>query len=230
MDAESREWVAYIPPKSTAHGHQSRIRDPRRAWPTVERFLAELTTFTLGPRLKLVCHGPGAHTDAAVAAARIEEARRCFGPEDASEGAGRIDPRWTLNVSQLAVALQFALDDDKFQEQQLGPTWLSFSYQFFWNEFEQSSARTSAGDSRNRASFLVISAGQRRLFLQPAFVYPAPWTSDSLKEFIDRTEAIVPFRFREQDFKRWLPPQSPTSNTGRHLKLDANWRRRQAVR
>jgi hypothetical protein len=224
MDDESREWVAYIPPKSTAHGHQSRIRDPRRAWPTVERFLVELTTFTLGPRAKLICHGPSAHTDAAVTAARLEEARRCFGPEDASEAVGRIDRRWTLNASQVAAALQFALDDDKFPEQQLGPTWLSFSYQFFWTEIEQSSASTSAGDARNRMSFLVISAGQRRLFLQPAFVYPAPWTSESLKEFINRTEAIVPFRFREQNFKRWLARQSPANNTGRHLKLDANWR------
>ncbi len=225
MDAESREWVAYIPPKSTAHGHQSRIRDPRRAWPTVERFLVELTTFTLGPRLKLVCHGPP-HIDMAVAAARLEEARRCFGPEDAApDGAVRTDARWMLNPSQQAAALQFAFDDDKFPEQEIGPTWLSFSYQFHWNEFEQPSAKTNEAGSRDRTSHLVIAAGQKRLFLQPAFVYPAPWDSPFLKAFLDRTEAIVPFRFRDQDFKRWLPPPGPTSNTGRHLKLGANWRR-----
>jgi hypothetical protein len=40
MSVESGEWVVYHPPKSVSFGHQSRMRDPRRTWPTVERFMA----------------------------------------------------------------------------------------------------------------------------------------------------------------------------------------------
>jgi hypothetical protein len=224
MDAERDEWVVYHPPKSVAFGHQSRIRDPRRAWPTVERFLNELTQFIVGHHIGLTCHDPSTHTDPTVATARIDEARRCFGPE-IPQGVHRTDPRWNLSESQIASAVQFALDDDRFPTQQLGPTRFSFGYQFTWNEFNRPAKPTSESESRNRTSFLGIIVGQKRLFLQPNFIYPAPWNSESLKDFIDRTESIVPFRFRDQYFKRWLPPRSPTTMHGRHLRLDVNRRR-----
>ena len=190
----------------------------------VERFLAELTTFTLGSRIELTCHGAGAQTDTAVAAARLDEARRCFGPESASE-FHRTHPHWTLSESQVTAAVQFALDDDSFPEQPLAPSWLTFNYQFCWNGFDRISGATSATESRNPMSSLGLIFGRSRLFLQPTFIYPAPWNSEPLKDFIDRTEATVPFRFRDQYFKRWLPPQSPRTKFGRQLRLDVNGRR-----
>jgi hypothetical protein len=190
----------------------------------VERFLAELTTFTLGSRIELNCRGPGAQTDAAVAAARLDEARRCFGPESASE-MHRTLPHWTLGESQVTAAVRFALDDDSFPEQPLGPSWLTFNYQFRWNGFDRIAGATSATESRNPMSSLRLIFGGRRLFLQRVFIYPAPWNSEPLKDFIDRTESTVPFRFRDQYFKRWLPPQGPRTKFGRHLRLDVNWRK-----
>jgi hypothetical protein len=35
--------------------------------------------------------------------------------------------------------------------------------------------------------------GKQRLFLQRHFIYPTAWNSESLKDFIDRSELIVPF-------------------------------------
>jgi hypothetical protein len=224
MTIEGGEWVVYHPPKSVSFGHQSRVRDPRRSWPMVERFLAELTTFTLGSRVVLTCHDPGPQTDTAAAAARLAEARRCFGPERAS-GMYRTHPHWTLSESQVTAAVRFALDDDSYPEQPVGPSRLSFNYQFCWNEFDRFSGVKSGTESRSLMSSLGVIIGRRRLFLQPDFIYPAPWNSEPLKDFIDRTESIVPFRFRDQYFKRWLPPLGPRSKFGRQLRLDANWRR-----
>lgn len=42
MTGAINEWVVYSPPKSVSFGHQSRVRDPRKAWPTVEQFLMGL--------------------------------------------------------------------------------------------------------------------------------------------------------------------------------------------
>jgi hypothetical protein len=225
MSVESGEWVVYHPPKSVSFGHQSRMRDPRRAWPTVERFMADLTLFTLGDRMELTCHDPSARTDGDVAAARIREARRCFGPEIPPQGRYKTHPRWKIGESQLESAIQFALDDDRFPKQELGPSWFSFNYEFRWKEFDVPRVVPSGAEPRNCVSHLGVTIGQQRLFLQPSFIYPASCNSESLKDFIDRSELIAPFRFRDQYFNRWLPPQSPASKHGRYLRLEPTWRR-----
>jgi hypothetical protein len=223
MKVDSGEWVVYQAPKSVSFGHQSRIRDPRRAWPAVEKFLNDLTLFTLDDRIELACHDAGPQTDAEVAATRHREAQRCFGPE-VPQGSYRTHPRWKLDAIQLPAAIQFALDDDRFPKQESGPTWLSFHYQFHWKEFGAPSIEPGGADRRIGVSRLGIHLGGQRLFLQPHFVYPAPWNSEVLKDFIDRSELVVPFRFRDQYFQRWLPPKSPASG-GRSLRLERTWRR-----
>ena len=225
MDIESDEWVVYDPPKSVAFGHLSRTRDPRRAWPLVQRFLTDLTEYTLGHHAELMCVLPGEGADANVARERIEEARRSFGPELSSEKGFQTNLRWKIGESGLASALQLAFDDDRFPPQQHGPTRLSFGYEFTWNEFNRRGKVRGETDVRRSVSTLGLIAGQRRLFLQPKFVYQAPSNSESPKDFIDRTESMVPFRFRNQYFKRWLSPRSRKTNFGRYLHLDANWRR-----
>jgi hypothetical protein len=225
MSTDRGEWVVYHPPKSVSYGHQSRIRDPRRAWPTVERFMVDLARFTLADQIELTCHGPGVDTDADVAAVRLLEARRCFGPEIEPQGIYRTHPRWKISEAQLPSAIEFAFDDDRFPRQATGPTWLHFAYRFRWKKFDEPRER----EPRNDVSILGLTLGQQRLFLQPHFIYPAPWTSESLKDFIDRTELVAPFRFRAQYFKRWFPPQSPASKTGRYLRLESTWRRSSAL-
>src|SRR5829696_9695562 len=134
MDADADEWVVYKLPKSSSHGQASRIRDPRKAWPVVQRFIATLTRATLGPRVTLTCL-QGEPRDVTVA--KIEEARRCFGAETGQSGGF---PSWTLNEAQLPSAIQFALDGDKLPKQKIGlfgPTWITFTYRFSWIEFDR---------------------------------------------------------------------------------------------
>lgn len=218
----SSEWVVYHPPKSVSFGHQSRIRDPRRAWPMVKQFLGELTEFTLGHNAELTCRGPDIGLELSVAMTRIREARYLFGPEI---NPSETNPRWKIGNAQLEVAIRFALDDDRFSQQQLAPTWFHFYYRFVWKDFEKLPYKMIEDKARYRASTLGISF-DRRLFLQPNFVFPAPWTSEFLRNFIARIEVMAPFRFRDQYFKRWLPPvRRGGTGYGRYLNLHKSWRK-----
>ncbi|WP_194476350.1 hypothetical protein [Bradyrhizobium sp. CCBAU 53338] len=221
MSAGHSEWVVYRAPKSVSFGHQSRLRDPRRAWPSVQRFLAELTRSTFGHYIQLTCHEPGL-LNLAGATSRVEEARGIFGAEAQQNGPYRTHPSWSLSEAQVPAAIDFALDDDKFPKQELGPCWFTFGYQFCWPEFDD--ALPAQTETRPIMSRLGLILGQQRLFLQPLFVYPGPWDAERVRDFIDRTEAIIPFRFRDQYFKRWLPPEKRGSQ-GRLLRLEPTWRR-----
>jgi hypothetical protein len=50
--------ISYAPPKSTSHGHGSRLRSARKAWEAVQTFLSEHTVAELGSPLKLTVFGP----------------------------------------------------------------------------------------------------------------------------------------------------------------------------
>jgi len=216
MSAAVEEWVTYHLPKSVSHGQASRIRDPRKAWPAIEEFLATLTQATLHPHIFLMCL-PIQPPE--VVAARIDEARRCFGPETA-HGPNSM---WTLDVSQLTSAIDFALDDDKFPRQAFGPSLVNFGYRFYWNAFDHYATEVSGVEPERASSFISVTLGQRRTFLRPDFVYPAAWNAQPLRDFLDRTEPLVPFQFRDKCFKRWVSPRHP-ANRGRTLRLDPDWR------
>ena len=121
MSIDATEWVVYQPPKSVSFGHQPRIRDPRCSWPTVQQFMADLTRSMLGDRIVLTCLDAELQSSGGVAASRVEEARRLFGPEDEQRGSYRTHPNWTLTEAQLPSAIDFALDDDKLLKQEAGP-------------------------------------------------------------------------------------------------------------
>lgn len=214
-----QEWVVYHPPKSAAFGHHSTPRDPRKAWPLLERFLAGLDGVELGHFVELTCYEGGKWTDTAVAERRINDARLSFGP---ILNPTSPHPRWKISETQLPTAIQFALDDDKFPKQQWGPVSLSFYYKFLWPEFERRPYWVAEAEKRPRQSSLSVSMGARKLFLQPIFVFPAPWNSKFLRDYISRLEQMVPFRFRDQYFKRWVPAKK--AGFGRMLKLPASWR------
>jgi hypothetical protein len=214
-----REWVVYHPPKSVSFGHQSTPRNPRLAWPKVDHFLGGLTDVEFGHFSELTLYGPGNRMDDTIARSRLEEARVQLGPEIESPGG---PARWRINESQIRSAVDFALADDKFPKQQLGPTGLHFYYRFLWTEFEQLPYWAGDGDAKNRKSHLGVTVGSGRLFLQPTFIFPAPWNSTLLRDFITQVEKIVPVRFRDQYFKRCVPTKK--SELGRLLKLPKNWR------
>jgi hypothetical protein len=133
-------------------------------------------------------------------------------------------PKSVSFETDLPSAIELALDDDKFPKQEAGPSLLRIHYRFCWNEFGAEQGMTNESESRRILSILGVTMGQQRLFLQPRFVYPAAWNSNALKDFIGRSEWIAPFRFRDQYFKRWFPPQRRVQH-GRILKLGSTWRR-----
>jgi hypothetical protein len=219
MTGMVEEWLVYNPPKSVSFGHTSTPRDPRKAWPIVEKFLGSLANVELGHSVELTCHEGGKWTDIAIAERRIEEAKSLFGaasnPQDAY-------PRWSISSEQVSSAVRFALDDDRYPKQEIGPVSFHCYYRFLWPEFEQRPYWASKNDTRPRSSSLGITVGGRRLFLQPTLVFPAPWSSDYLREYLVRVEQTIPFRFRDQYFKRWIPAKK--SGYGRFLNLPASWR------
>jgi hypothetical protein len=211
------EWLSYFPPKSVAFGHQSRIRDARRAWSMTQRFLNHLTEFELGKGfVELCCTRRDHGVDEAVGSPRIEEARQRFG----LDLDGHADyPRWRIGPSDLEAAIAFALDDDRYPKQSYGPTSLHFWYRFRWKEFEPI-YRALPTDSSDRFCSLGISFGGQRLFLQPSLVVPASWDSQVAREFIARIEPDLPFRLRDQYFRRMFLTRGNHGSS----KLSKTWR------
>ena len=103
----------------------------------------------------------------------------------------------------------------------MGPVWLSFVYYFTWKGFDRAPPPIDRRD-RN-TSFIGGFVGQQRLFLQPSLAFPVPWESTRLRGFIARIEAALPYRFRDQYFKRQVPSRNARTQ-GRSFKLDRNWR------
>lgn len=218
------ERVLYAPPKSVAFGHQSRVRDPRRAWPMVAGFMDAFALGRLAPGIGLDCYGVDESNNEIVVEERISEARRLFGPEKNPSTAPRHTRTWELQPEQLAVAIGFALDDDKWPKQELGPVRLHFRYHFLWRDLLDFASWQDVTELPliDAWSSLGVSLGSQRVFLQPRLVFPLDYYSVELASFLMRIEEYIPFRLRDQYFKRWL--RSKASTYGRVLKLDKMWR------
>lgn len=211
------EWLCYHPPKSVSFGHQSRIRDARRAWSMTQRFLNRLTEFELGKgEIQLRCIRRDHGVDEAIGSPRIEEARQRFGRDPYGH---EVHALWTIGPSDLEAAIAFALDDDRYPKQPGGPTMLHFWYLFRWKEFEPI-YRTLPPNSSDRFCSLGLHFGGHRLFLQPDLVIPASWDSQVAREFIARIEPDLPFRLRDQYFRRMFLARGDHGSS----KLSKTWR------
>jgi hypothetical protein len=229
MADDQSEWVVYHPPKSVAFGHVTSIRDPRRAWPRVQSFLSDYVdleaTPSSAPTLRFDLSL--ASLDPAIATARFEEAIRRFG--DPSQGGGRSEmANWVISPSLFDSAVDFALGDEAFPEVAFGPTSFSFYRRFYWREAQSGLSPASERDPRPSLSRIGVTIGGRRIFLQPLLVFTEPWTSNAVQTFLDRLEPQLPFRFRNQYFKRVLAPVGK-GRRGRVLNLPADWRRTGSV-
>lgn len=211
------EWLSYFPPKSVSFGHQSRVRDARRAWSMTQRFLASLTEFEIGPgENQLRCMRRDNGIDDAVGSARLAEARQRFGPDPYGHADHAL---WIINPSDLETAIAFALDDDRYPKQPYGPADLHFWYRFRWKEFEPI-YRALPPDSNDRFCSIGMHFGGQRLFLQPSLVIPASWDSQVAREFIARIEPHLPFRLRDQYFRRMFLTRGNHGSS----KLSKTWR------
>jgi hypothetical protein len=227
---DSNEWVVYSPPKSTAFGHVARVRNARKSWPLVQKFLSDWTRFESGNRISLVVRrapsGAIGRVDEHVASERLKDARNLFGQETSAPG---VFPGWSLTEEQLPKAIEFALDDDKYPSQETEPSWLAFHFYFTWKTFGPMPTATRDVEYRKDQSNLGIIIGGGKVFLQPHFVFASPWDSDRTIEFLDRLDVASPFRFRDQYFSRVLPPKGKGSRYGRVYKLPKGWRGSGAV-
>jgi hypothetical protein len=217
VESNRNEWVVYAPPKSASFGHQSRLRDARKAWLATQEFLNAQTDYTLGHHRRMTCYGPTPQTEAAVATARLAAARETLGPETSVETN---HVHWDVDPAKLSAAVDFALDDDRYPNQNWGPTALHFHYWFTWKDAE---IRGMSSELRDVRSGLGVRIGSGAVFLQPRFVFPAAFDSHDLRTLLATVEPTTPFRFRDQYFQRWLQPTRKGS-AGVTRKLDRNWR------
>lgn len=225
MYDESIEWLIYHPPKSVSFGHQSRIRDARKAWPATKAFLDAFTCYEIGHHRSLTCLIADELLDPTVLQQHAETARRLFGPETRAPDSRH----WDLPKMLLGSAIELALDDDKFPKLPHGPTSLAFHYRFLWTAFCESSPGQGLPEgfdgSRSCISNFGIILGGQRVFLQPTFVFPGSWQSPEVLSFLTKLEERAPFRFRDQYFKRSLPAvKKHPYRRGRMYNLKKGWR------
>ena len=226
MYDESAEWLIYHPPKSVGFGHQSRVRNARKAWGLTKAFLEEFTYAEFGHICTLMCIDLDESLDQAIMQDRVKAARELFGPETSSL---KQSFSWELSEKSLESAIEFALEDDKFPRMPYGPTSLYFYYRFLWLDFLESSGGPGAFNgfdgSDDCYSKLGVDVGGQRVFLQPALVFPGSWQSPKARSFLDKIEPKTPFRFRDQYFKRSIPSvKEKTHRRGRLYNLTKGWR------
>ncbi|HEY2178132.1 MAG TPA: hypothetical protein VGH15_06070, partial [Caulobacteraceae bacterium] len=130
-----------------------------------------------------------------------------------------------ISESKLDAAIEFALDDDEFETPPLDPSRLLIAVRFTWLHFEHLSSSNPSEDLRNEESIIIISLGGGKLFIQPVLIFPAPWKSKDLRDFLRQVEPALPFRLRDNYFQRWLPSSTGKSRLGRFLNLPPDWRR-----
>ena len=214
-DIGTAECVLYSPPKSVGFGHQARIRDARRAWEHTRAFLDEYAYHRVSPQARLQCWGSSVGLDASIAEVRAQAATDLFGPGEPSER--------TITTARLDEAIAFALDDDHWPRQAIGPSWLSFDIQFLWKDFLTGppAMDPAAYHLHEYASDFNVVLGNHRLFLQPGLFIPRPHDSAETKGFIARLARDLPFRLRTQYFQRLLP--SPRGGYKRTLRLPKDW-------
>lgn len=223
---ESIEWLIYHPPKSAMFGHQSKIRNARKAWESTLSFVERHTHEKFGHICRLTCYGLDSSLDLRIMRERIDTARDLFGKET---GPPQYHHCWELQRSSFETAVGFALDDDKYPKMSLGPSQLHFYYKFLWSGFwnsANSGTEIAAFDGSHQCwSHLGVYIEGQRLFLQPTFVFPGSYDSPEILRFIERIERDTPFRFRDQYFKRSLPSvKERKSGRGRVYKLKKGWR------
>lgn len=200
------EFVSYQPTKSASYGHQTGVRDSRTAWKGVEQFLEAFTIFSPPTLISFRCVSPFSGSCTVFNEFRVF-ANRELGTTDQGE--------WQFRPEQLPQALHLAFAEHRWPKQADGPAWLSFSYDFEWKELPRLGETTLPQSSRLH---VIVSA--QRIFLQPTFVFPQPWDSLELLQFLHDVKPHLPLRLRDQYFRRLLPSKK---GDFRALKLPKDW-------
>ena len=222
---EQREWVVYWLTKAAIR-HSTKIKNQRKAWAGVQHFLDTHTSYTLNhtvaPYLRILVADKSGDKETYLE--RRNQASRLFGFGKEVKNPYQHFIEWNLGSSQIQCAVDFTLADDEYPPQENGPTQLYFSCNFEWKNFpiEVESDEFRYSDMA-WGFYLGRDELRKSVFITCNMTFPAPWNSPDLKRFIQTIEPDLPFRLREQYFKRWLAPKKRGS-IGRLLKLGKGWR------
>jgi hypothetical protein len=207
------EAVSYDLPKSVSF-HQAAKGKPRRALAQIREMLATMADdIQISQRNNLWVNPPSEWTDATVANACLDQARAKFGVESNPHERGA---SWDLAPEQLDAAIAFALSDDQWPKQKVGPLNLIFAYHFNWRDFSKDFPQPLASWQRGTCT-LMLNFHRRALAVAPNFVFPVPYEGAEFGAFVERLRAAVPFEMKEKHFRRMLV--NPENGAIRHRRL-----------
>jgi hypothetical protein len=200
--------VYYSPPKSVGYGHQARRKDARKAWSETSVFMESCTIgahFGQNP-IRLSAGGHPDQVEPDISKAAVQRCIHQLGPGETNVTEHKT--KWVVSPADLLTAVDLALSCDTWSTQKWGPIHLQFAYYFRMCDINNSTQPMRSISIP--VSILGIDIGLRahRLLLQPHIYIPYTWDSADFKEYRSRMEAISPFRFRKQYYRRGLLTKS----------------------
>lgn len=207
------EAVFYQLPKSVSF-HQATKGKPREALRKIREMLTSMAAdVQVNPSITLRVDSPSEWTETAVATACLDEARRRFGmernPHDSSQD-------WELGAECLEDAIEFALSDEQWPKQKVGPLTLYIAYHFNWREFSNDFPEPLASWKRGTCD-IMLNFHRRALSVAPSLIFPIPYESLEFQPFVDRLEAALPFEINRKHLRRMLV--NPKNGATRYLRL-----------
>lgn len=211
------EAVMYVAPKSMGFGHRVRARNARAAWSKTLAFLERHTFHELRGRIRFECPRAGEGLDERVRDQYVDYVRSELGAEGGEPGY----PAWDLAAHQFERSLAVALNEDRWPPQRYGPAHLHFCYDFVWcQEGEPKIMRDHAANEVPKYSWIGVSIGSARVFLQPMFFFPHACDSTEVQRMLQAIAVDLPFRFSPHHFQRVFPSKQGRSYSSRKLPPD----------
>lgn len=207
------EAVFYQLPKSVSF-HQAVRGKPREALGKIQDMLGSMAeNVQLGHSISLNVDPPSEWTEASVATACLDEARRRFGMERNPHESGK---SWELGTGCFEDAIAFALSDEQWPRQKAGPLSLHVAYHFNWRDFSNEFPEPLASWENGTCS-LVLYFHRRALSVGPSLVFPVPYESPAFQPFVDRLASALPFEIKSKYLRRMLV--NPKNGATRYLRL-----------
>lgn len=211
------EAVLYVAAKSMGFGHRARARNARAAWSKTLAFLERHTIHELGGRIGFECPRAGEGLDERVRDQYVDYVRSKLGAEGGEPGY----PAWDLAASQFEQCVEVALNEDRWPRQRYGPAHLHFCYDFVWRQAgEPKITRDHAANEVPKYSWIGVSIGSGRVFLQPMFFFPYASDSKDVQSMLQAVAADLPFRFSPHHFQRVFPSKQGRIYNSRKLPRD----------
>jgi hypothetical protein len=205
------ERVKYVPPKSMGFGHNARARTARQAWQKTLDFLDRHTLREMRREITFgfpstAVDGPGEY---------LGHVREKLGPQTGQPPYHV----WSLTSAEFELCLRLALDVDRWPRD--AEFRFSFCYDFVWRqEGVQRIPREGAMNGVPKYSWMIVTIGSRKVFLQPSFYFPHAHDSDEIHTLLQAIGSDLPFRFSPHHFQRVYAAKRGNGYVGRKLPKD----------